>query len=69
MSDGLTSLSSVYSQIGPVSRRSRKNFRTRKAVAKFKILRLHSRLIEVDVPFIQEVSGVYTSPSVPHQVF
>ena len=42
-------------------------FRARKAIAKFQTLRLYSCFIHIfliwrEVPFIQEVSGVYTSP-------
>jgi len=44
-----------------------KSFRTRKAIAKSRTLWLqscciHKFLIWTEVPFIQEVSGVYTSP-------
>ena len=53
------------SHLGPVSRKP--VFRARKAMAKPRTSRLQSCFIYVflfwrDVPFIQEVSGVYTSP-------
>ena len=53
--------------MGPVLERASETCQAHKAIAKFRTLRLQSCFIHIflkwtEVPFIQEVSGVYTSP-------
>ena len=38
------------------------NFAARKAIAKSRLKLLYSHILRTEVPFIQEVSGVYPSP-------
>ena len=53
--------------MGPVLERASETCQAHKPIAKFRTLRLQSCFIHIflkwtEVPFIQEVSGVYTSP-------